>query len=358
MRIAFALFLFTLLIASCERYVSPPVPSLRGLDQGLLSDPSQPLVIDFSKPIDPTTLSLKVVKFQPDADGKLADETGDPTVDLHPYFSHDAVNGDVGGTAALDPSNTVLTIVLPARLPVGPKLAVLIEPGLSDAAHDDTGTTAVRKRLLFTYTFTCAATGAKLLPPGPYFFLLDVMEPVGTQIKILADLDVDAATGKIVGQFTLASRLTDPMRCSPPCTGGNVCQTLPGPPGCVVPSTRAGTPAEWPDFYANATPPVGFSFTVNGCAVDQPDGTVAFATQPADMVVQQPPVSVDGLVVIASFSPDPSGVVKATGGVTGDNIVFGAIKFGKGSGTVQAQSIPAAVAPPIPAPPASSAPSP
>jgi hypothetical protein len=346
------LLIVSLLVASCGRYVSPPIPTIHGLAQGLLSDPASPLVIDFSKAVDPSTLSIKVIKFQPDADGKLADETGDPTVSLNPFFTHDPVNGDVGGVGTLDPSGTVFTIVLPARLPVGPKLAVLVEAGLSDATHDDTGITAVRKRLLFTYTFKCKGTGATRLPSGAYFFLLNVEQPVGTQIKILADLEVDAATGKLVGQFTLASRIGDPSRCSPPCTAGNVCQTLPGPPACVVPSTRAGSPAEWPDFYANATPPVGFSFTVNGCAEDQPDGTAAFATQPADMVVQQPPVSVDGLVVIASFAPDPGGFVKATGGVTGDNIVFGAIKFGAGHGSVAAQSIPASVAPSIPAPPA------
>jgi len=123
---------------------------------------------------------------------------------------------------------------------------------------------------------------------------------------------------------------------------------------CVVPSTRAGSPAEWPDFYANSTPPVGFSFTVNGCAEHNADGSESFATQPADMIVQQPPVSVDGLVVIASFAPDGSGDLTATGGVTGDNIVFGTSNLGKGNGTVAAQSIPASQAPSIPTPPPAS----
>src|ERR1019366_6556281 len=135
-----------------------------------------------------------------------------------------------------------------ARLPVGPELAVLIEPGLAAATHDSTATTAVRKRLLFSYSFTCSGAGTKRLPSGAYFFLLDVEQPIGTQIKIFADLAVDAPTGRFVGQFTFAARITDSTRCSPACTSGQVCQTLPGPPGCVVPSTRAGTPAEWPDF--------------------------------------------------------------------------------------------------------------
>ncbi|MGH7295502.1 MAG: hypothetical protein ACRELB_11240 [Polyangiaceae bacterium] len=337
--------------ASCQRYESPPVATIDGLQDGLLSDPGAPLVIDFSKPIDPDTLSLKVIRFDPNAEGQLADETGDPTVSLKPLFAHDPLDGDSGGTGTLDPSSTVYTITPLARLPVGPKLAVLVEPGLKDAAHDPTGTTAVRKRLLFSYSFSCTGTGTQL-PSGAYFFLLDVEEPIGTQIKIFADLDVDAASGRFVGQFTLAQRNPDPARCTPACTLGDVCQTLPGPPACVVPSTRAGTAAEWPDFEANATPPVGFSFTVNGCAEDQPDGTSTFATEPANMVVQQPAVSVDGLVVIASFAKDAAGDVVASGGVTGDDIVFGTSHLGAGHGTVAAQSIPASEAPAIPAPPA------
>ena len=341
------------LAASCQSYVAPPVATIDGLADGLLTDPGAPLVIDFSKPIDPATLSVKVIRFDPDADGKLPDETGDPTVSLNPIFSYDPLDGDSGGTSSLDPTNTVYTITPLARLPVGPKLAVLIEPGLSDATHDSTATTAVRKRLLFSYSFTCSGAGSKVLPSGAYFFLLDVEQPIGTQIKVFADLDVDAATGRFVGQFTFASRITDPNRCTPPCANGQVCQTLPGPPACVVPSTRAGTPAEWPDFYANSTPPVGFSFTVNGCAEDEVDGTATFATEPANMVVQQPPVSVDGLVVIASFTPDAAGNVTASGGVTGDDIVFGTSHLGAGHGTVAAQSIPASQAPSIPTPPAS-----
>jgi hypothetical protein len=340
------------LAASCERYVAPPEASIDGLANGVLADPAAPLVLDFSKAIDPSTLSVKVIRFEPDADGKLADELGDPTVDLHPLYAHDPVCGDTGGTGTLDASATTFTIVPDARLPVGPKLAVLVEAGLSDAAHDSTATTAVRKRLLFAYAFTCAGTGTKLLASGAYFFLLDVEQPIGTQIRLFAAIDLDPATGRFVGQFTRADRLTDPTRCSPPCTGGNVCQTLPGPPACVVPSTRAGTPAEYPDFTADPTPPVGFSFTVDGCAEDQPDGTATFATQPANMVVQQPAVSVDGLVLVSSFATSASGDVTATGEITGDDVVFGTSHLGSGHGTVTATAIPASLAPPgIPQPP-------
>jgi hypothetical protein len=357
MRAAILLFLLALLglaVAlggACQTYVSPPVASIEGLDNGVLSDPSAPLVIQFSKAIDPSTLKLEVILFDPNSLGQLPDETGamGDAGALLTYYAHDPTTGDTGGKGTLDSTHTVFTIVPTARFPVGPKLAVLVEPGLWDAAHDPTAETGIRTRLLFSYTFACSGTGTTLLSSGVYFFLLDVEEPVGTQIKIFADLDI-AASGRFVGQFTLASRITNPNRCSPSCTDGNVCETIPSPSMCVVPSTRAGGPGEWPDFYANATPPVGFSFTVDGCAEDQSGGTAALATEPANMVVQQPDVQVDGLVVTVSFSVS-GGVLTATGTVTGDNIVFGSAQLGAGHGDVEAQFIPASMAPSVPSPP-------
>ena len=89
--------------AACQQYVSPPTASLSGLNQGILSDPAAPLVLQFSKPIDFSTLRVKVIKFDPNAQGQLPDETGDPTVSLDPLFSHDDIDGDKGGVATLDP---------------------------------------------------------------------------------------------------------------------------------------------------------------------------------------------------------------------------------------------------------------
>ncbi len=346
------LTLTSAIFAACQQYVSPPVATLNGLNQGVLSDPTAPLVLQFSKPIDFSTLSVKVIKFDPNAQGQLPDETGDPTVSLDPLFSHDDLDGDKFGTGTLDSTGTIYTIAPKARLPVGPKLAVLIEPGLSDVAHDDTATTTVRKRLLFAYSFTCSGTGTKILTSGDYFFLLDVENPVGTQIKVFGNLDVDQNTGKFAAQFTFAQRLTDPNRCSPACTNGNVCETLPGPPTCVVPSTRADSTADWPDFFPNPTPPVGYSFEANGCAEDQSGGgTVTFSTEPANMVVEQPAVQINGLVLTAQFTKNAAGDLAGSGSVSGDNIVLGNAPLGPGTGTTIAQSIAASVAPPgIPTP--------
>jgi len=337
------------IVVACQRYVSPPVPSIDGVHDGLLDDPAQPITLRFTHAIDPATLRVKIVAFHPDSSGLLADETGDPTVDLHPFFAHDPVDGDSGGSAQLSDDATSLAITLRARLPVGPKLAILIEPGLASIGGE---TTAVRKRLLFAYGIDCKnGTGAASFASGAYFFLLDVEQPIGTQIKLFANIEVDPKTGVFRGQFTRAGRLADPNRCTPACTDGNVCQTIPSRM-CVVPSTRAGSTDEFPDFFADPNPPIGYTLTATGCALDEGAGQVAFTTAPADLVVQQPPVSVNGLVIIASFAADASGVLRATGGITGDDIVFGTSHLGSGHGTVAARFIPADQAPNVPAPPA------
>lgn len=335
--------------AGCQTYAAPPAPSIDGEHDGLLDDPAQPITIHFSKAIDPASLRVQVVAFNPDSNGLLADETGDSSVSLHPFFTHDPSDGDSGGSGVLSPDGTSFTITLLARLPVGPKLAVLVEPGLASSSGDST---AVRKRLLFAYGINCKTGTPGSFASGVYFFLLDVEEPIGTQIKLFASIEVDAQTGIFRAQFTRAGRIQDPARCSPACTGGNVCQTIPSET-CVLPSTRAGSTDEFPDFFADPNPPVGYTLTATGCALDEGSGQVAFTTAPADLVVQQPPVSVDGLVIIASFANDASGVSRATGGITGDDIVFGTSHLGSGHGTVNARFIPADKAPSVPPPPAS-----
>lgn len=335
-------------VSACQKYEAPPAPTLDGLHDGLLDDPGQPITVRFSKPVDPSTLRIKLVDFKPDATGLLADEQGDPTVDLHPFFSHDPVDGDVNGTGELIDGGFGFRITLPARLPVGPKLAVLVEPGLTSTAGEST---AVRKRLLFAYAINCAGgTGSMAFASGVYFFLLEVEQPIGTQIRLFSSIAVDPKTGIFRAQFTRAGRLPDPNRCTPACADGNVCQTIPSKM-CVVPSTRAGSTDEFPDFFADPTPPVGYTLTATGCALAEPNGQIAFTTAPADLVVQQPPVSVDGLVIIASFTPDANGVLRASGGITGDDILFGTSHLGSGHGTVSARFVPPEAAPMVPGPP-------
>jgi hypothetical protein len=238
--------------------------------------------------------------------------------------------------------------MLDARLPIGRKLAVLVEPGLSDRK----GTvTRVRDRLLFNYDFKCSGRGSKIFADGPYMFLLDVESPIGTQIQLFAQIRTDQATGRFIGQFTNADRSRDNARCNNTCTSADACRTIPSIE-CVAPSLRAATVDEFIDFIPNPTPPTGYSFTVQGCVEDQSDTVVALATEPADLVVEQPAVTVRALVVLASFEKDPQGVFRATGSGTADQILLGDSPFGPAKGTVHARAIPLDQLPPgIPLPP-------
>jgi hypothetical protein len=315
---------------ACEEYQPPPKPVLLGLESGVLSDPRAPLLIDFGTAIDPETLVAKIAILDTDVEGNLKDEDPDPESTLQVLVQRDPGEGDVGAKAEIENGGTRLKLNLDSALPVGPKLVLLIEPGLKST--DNSKTSNSRIRIPFSYVVKCAA-GASKFASGNYFVLLDVEKPLGTQIQLLAFIDVDPNTGALVSQFTNADR--DPkLQCPTPCPSTDVCRTLPAPE-CVAPSTRAGTVAEQSDFIPNPTPPTGYSFVVQGCAVD--DGpSSGVLTAPATMVVESPKVTVEGLTMTASFAAGPDGIVRASGSLTADLVRLGTNPLGPGKGTMTA----------------------
>lgn len=319
--------------ASCERYDPPPRPAIEGLKEGLLGDPRAPLVIDFGTAIDPETLFVKVALFEADVEGNLRDEDADPDTELRVLVRRDPLDGDLGAKAEVDAAGGRLTLVLDSALPVGPKLVLIVEGGLRSPSGS---VSRYRVRVPFSYTVKCAA-GASAFESGTYFVLLDVEQPLGTQIQLLAYIDVDPDTGALVGQFTNADRNPE-QKCPSPCPADDVCRLLPAPE-CVLPSTRAGTVDEWPDFVPNAPPPTGYSFLVQGCSVD--DGAASgVLTAPATMVVESPAVTVEGLTMTASFAPGQDGIVRATGSLTADVVRLGTNPLGPGKGSMSAVRVP------------------
>lgn len=344
---AFVFVLVAVLAApACERYEPPPRASVVGLESGVLVDPRAPLVVHFGMPIDPATLFVKVAMLDVDIEGNLFDEDDDPDTELRVLIEHDPVEGDLGARAELDPDQSTLRLVPDAALPVGPKLVLIVEGGLRATSGR---VTRYRQKIPFSYVVQCAA-GPSAFASGTYFVLLEVEEPLGTQIQLFARIEVDPETGALVGQFTNADRnpaLVCPSACSPTET----CRLLPTPE-CVPPSTRAGLVDEYPDFSVNATPPTGYSFFVRGCAVD--DGaTSGVLTAPATMVVESPKVTVEGLTLTASFEPGPDGVVRGNGSLTADLVRLGSVALGPGKGSMTGLRIPDDRAPadvPHPAP--------
>lgn len=338
----------TLAPLGCETYDSPPRPAIEGLVDGTLADPAAPIEIHFSEPIDPSTLKVKLVKLVVDEEGRLGDEDDDDATVNSELFGYDPATANIfGGTGELLKNDTVFRITPTTSLPIGPSLAVLIEPGLKDLAGNDW---AVRQRLVFGYRLACdeSTGGTDKFPSGAYFFLVDVEKPIETQIQLFAQIEVDATTGRFVGQFTNADRNLDPSRCSPACESTEACRLLPAEE-CVVPSTKAGTDDEYSDFLPNDVLPVGYTFTAEGCVVEAGDSLV-FVNLPTDVDILQPDVFVQGIQLTASFADD-GGVFRGTGGVTAEKVFLGTTDSGAASGTMTARLIPADEVPDgIPAP--------
>jgi hypothetical protein len=338
--LVFVALLAVALAPACEDYEPPPQPVLAGLTSDVLDDPRAPLVIDFGTPVEPDTLFVKIAFFDQDVEGNLPDEDADPATKLRVLLRRDPLEGDVGARAELELGGSRLRLVPESALPVGPKLVLVVEGGLRSA---ETGRVANnRLRIPFSYSVKCAS-GSSTFASGTYFVLLEVEKPIASQIQLLAFIEVDPATGALTSQFTNADR--DPsLKCPSPCPATDVCRLLPAPE-CVAPSTRAGTADEWPDFVPNAQPPTGYSFFVQGCAVD--DGTAAgVLTAPATMVVESPAVTVEGLTMTASFASGPDGIVRATGSLTADLVRLGTNALGPGKGSMTAVRIPDDRAPP------------
>lgn len=335
------------LTPGCAEYEGPPQIVITGAVDGHLSDTKAPIVLTFSKPVDPATLKLEIARLVTDVEGNLADEDDDPKTFLGPLFTADPLEGDTGGVSILSKDATTLTIKPSAAFPVGASLVLLIEKGLADTTGHVTTT---RKRIPFSYQFDLKCDKpSQVFATGTYFFLADVKEPIPAQVKLFASIDVDPATGAFVGRFTNSIRNPDPNRCKPACAPTEACRLLPVE-ACVAPSERAGTAEEFPDFVPNSTPPTGFSFQTTGCVIDQSDGTAAFITSPVDVAVKSPPVTLRNTQITGSFKI-VSDVVQGTGAIAADDVLLGTTSSGKASGSMAARSIPADQVPPgVPVP--------
>jgi hypothetical protein len=337
------------MVTGCQKYDAPPAPAIEGLKDGRLTDPKAPLVVSFGEPIDPDTLVLKLVYLDLDIEGNLGDEDKDDATELETLFAHEG-RFDIGGTAEFVDGDSAFRIVPAAPLPIGPSLAVLVEAGLSDTTGQKT---IVRKRLVFSFESKIECNKpSKVIPSGYYFYLANVTEPIGTQVQLLARMIVDPDTGRIRGQFTNADRDPDQTGCPTQCADTEVCRLLPEPE-CVIPSEFAGTPDEYPDYIPNETPPRGYSFTGDGCAVDQQGGAALVTFEPVDVVVQSPAVTLRNARFSASFSEDDQGALRATGSFRADSVLIGTSPSGEGVGGLTARFIPKGKEPKgIPDPPA------
>lgn len=319
-------------VPACETYDAPPQVFVLDLVDGNLPDNKAPIVLQFSEPVVAATLSLKLVLLETDDEGNLYDEdTGKDddgkATELTTFFVHDPTKKkDEGGKGVLSKDRLTYTITLDEPLPIGPSLALLVEPGLAD----DAGTVwDVRQRITFGYRFDCAATGvSQIFKPGSYFFVVNVESPIPTQLQLWVWFDIDPETGVLTGQFTNADRKPGES-CG--CAAKDGCSSFGDQ--CVAPSFKAPSEDAYIDFIPNAEPPQGYTFRANACAADQADGTVSFANAPVDVAITQPPVTVEGTRLTAQFVLGADGVLRCSGSFTGERVILGTAPSGVASGT-------------------------
>jgi hypothetical protein len=340
---------------SCAEYDPPPKPSLDVTTDGLLTNPKAPIVVHFTVPVDPQTVHVRIARYEVDSEGKLPDER-DPALPLESLFEHDPDQDpgyqDLKGKSTFESDNTVLRIVPSAALPVGPRLVLIFERGLADPfGHVNT----VRKKLLFGYKLSLDCNQpVKNLASGDFFFIVGVKKPIATQIRMFATIDIDATTGRFVGQWTDARRNKTPQHCPTDlsCKADEACRTLPVH-ACVIPSEPASSCDEYPDQLPDPTVDTGFSFTALGCVVDQADGSAALVNAPVDVRVTSPAVTLRNTVLSAAFKADAAGAVRASGSLAAEEVFLGDISSGGGTGDLTALVVPPGKLPaPIPQPPA------
>ncbi len=343
----------TPIVSGCFQVDNPPVTTIVGITDGVLVDPYQPVLLQFSEPIVPASLRVRVVRYEIDAEGYLFDEDPDPDTELTVLF--DSAD-EALGTGTLDGARTSYSMKLPSPPPIGPQLALVIDAGLSD---DKGNHWTARQVVKFGYQLSCSAGGKATKFPalGKYFWLITVDKPVPAQIQLLSEMRVEPTTGAFVIQMTNGER-NKAADCAPyglTCTATQVCRTLPTP-ACASPSEKAGTVDEYVDFIADADSDVGFSFTIEGCIVDQPDGTFAFANLPADAITKKPAVVVSGINLSTSWQLDAKEVLRGAGTFSAEQVGLGSppntVPSGKGIGSHAERKIPDDFAPPIPSPPA------
>lgn len=351
----------TLGTARCaETYDAPPKPYIVGLTDGVLADPTAPVVIKFSEPVSPGTLKARIIRLDTDTEGNLYDEDADPNtvVDTLVDYPHTYITVDEDGEpldeanldktiSQLSPDGLTLTLQPVRTFPTGPRLALVLEPGLADAQGN---AVRDRTRLSFGYKFSCTATTkSAAFTEGTYFMLVDVKKPLSAQVQLFAKFSLND-DGTFRAQFTNGDRNPITDGCGKTCKTGQVCRFLPAP-DCVAPSERAGEPTEYPDYFPFATPPSGFSFPVTGCVEDR-DGVAAMQASPVDVVVEKPAVTLQAARFTGAFEKGANGVIVASGSLAAPTVLLNGSELpGGGEGSFKAVFVPPEKEPPnVPSP--------
>ncbi len=345
-RTLFALVL-ALGLAGCETFEPPPKPSIAGDVNGVMkTELDAPLVVDFSEPIVKSSLRIKVVKAQLDAEGNLLDEETPPKLDefkastLIAYQAAHPDDADLSYGGSFELTDTSLTITPDKPFAVSVPYLLLVEPGLEDAAGH-----ATVPRIRLPFTFQLEGGGPTLLPTGYYYFLMNV-DYLSTQIQAYTYMKVDPETGAWRAIFTNANRrpaLNSRPGCPSSCpTDTPICALLPSP-RCVKPSEKQTDLVQFTDFLPEPDPPNGYTFVADGFARDEADGTTAFGTAPflIEVTIGTGGIKVDAenTRVAGIFRKHEDGRWRGTGSLSVETVKLNNVGADPTKGTFDAMSL-------------------
>lgn len=316
---------FALLANGCEKFDPPPVATIEGNQNGVMTaTPDQPIAIAFSEPIVTDSLKLKVVPAIFDKEENLLDEQSPPKIDEFRDSTLIAFDGSrqndesasFGATFELSAERLLITQDEP--LAWAAPFLVLIEPGLEDR---DGHATVPRNRLPFTYQLP--GGGPNSLESGYYYFVINV-EYLATQIQTYTYLEGNLETGVWRAIFTNANRLPElnARDGCPSCSGDDPICALHPAPRCVKPSEKQGELSEYKDFLPEPDPPDGYTFVASGFARDEANGSIAIGTAPflIDVTIGSGGINVraEGTTMTGAFVKDASDRWVASGSISVD----------------------------------------
>jgi hypothetical protein len=175
----------------------------------------------------------------------------------------------------------------------------------------------------------CADGVATSSPTGVHFVLVELEQPIATQLQLFMALRSDGS-GAFRGRLTNADR-NPALACTPACAPDvEVCSPS---LGCVQPSREAASAEEYGEWVPNDAAPDGFTSPFEACV----DGD-RLTTGPFEIAVSSPTVT----IVDATMRIDlpASGGPRGTGTFAAAELLLGTSPSGAVSGTVASYALP------------------
>lgn len=280
-------------LAACDAYNPAPTPQLLQPADGRWTQ-NTPLVLDFSEPIDPSSLVVSVWPFSLDPEGDFRPEA-------RPIVSECTLATSPCGTftMTINDSHDRVTVALNDTFDdhEGVPLILVVHEGLRDPAGR---VRQVPDRFDFQVSPLCGADAIDISLQTGVVSLTANLQVLPIWLHLYMDIAIDPDTGTAVVVATFA----------------RVAEGLP-------------TNYNHPDGFEAAIDSTGWTVTFTACFIDRKNGTYFMQSDPFDVnivVLNTIPVTLSGFQVQGTIAPGSeaqgrdfaSGTISTTGGSFGD----------------------------------------